>query len=307
MILIKKLILAPIFLLVFVLLVSQINPLLASYDFIFSLSTATLVQLITISGFITLSSFLFTLFATLSADWKFVLPVALISSTASLIFIPMPLGLIFVVAVFISLILTFVSLDSALKSYLTFQPSTLLGPAIRHLSGFLILSFCLIYFLSSNKIIAEKGFAIPDSLIDTALKMTPLPAEQDSPAVQLPTINPEQVAFLKQNPDLLKQSGLDPKILDSLANPQKAIGTPADLIKDTIKQTVKDQIQGFIKPYISFIPAILAVLLFLTLQSLTSILNLLIYPLLWLIFFILEKTGFTKFETEMREVKKLVV
>ncbi len=103
---------------------------------------------------------------------------------------------------------------------------------------------------------------MPDSLIDTALKMTPVNVPQA---------------------------------------PNNPIGT------DLIKQTVKDQVQGFIKPYLNFIPAILAVLLFLTLQSLTSILNLLIYPLLWLTFLILEKTGFTKFEVEMRQVKKLVV
>lgn len=118
--------------------------------------------------------------------------------------------------------------------------------------------------------IAEAGFQIPDSLIDTALKMTPLDAasDQNSILTQLPV---------------------------------------AELMRDTIKQTIKDQIQGFIKPYINFIPAILTVLLFLTLQSLTSLLNILVYPLLWLIFFILEKTGFVTFTTEMRPVKKLIV
>ena len=97
------------------------------------------------------------------------------------------------------------------------------------------------------------------------------------------------------------------KLLDSLSVPQEAIEAPADLIKDTIKQTVKDQVQNFIKPYASFIPAVLTVLLFITLQSITSFINLLIYPLIWLTFLILEKVGFTKFTTEMRPVKKLMV
>ncbi|MDO8573811.1 MAG: hypothetical protein Q7R77_03605, partial [Candidatus Daviesbacteria bacterium] len=293
----KKLIFAPFFLIILGLFFYQLTPLLESYDFIFSLSSDTLIQLITISAFVSLSSLLFTVFATIASSWKLVLPVVLIGAIISLVFLPMPLGLIFVAAIFVSLLLTYVSLDNALKSYLTFQPSTLLGPSIKHLSGFLILSFCLVFFLTTSRIIAQNGFQIPDTLIDTALKMTPLPTEQ----AQLPTINPDQLELLKQNPNLLKQSGLDPKILDTLNQ------APADLIKDTIKQTVKDQIQGFIKPYQSFIPAILAVLLFLTLQSLTSILNLLVPPLLWLIFLILEKTGFIKFETEQRTVKKMVV
>ncbi len=266
MILLKKLIFVPIFLIVFGLLIYFFVPFLKSYDFIFSLSINTFIDLLVLSALISLSSFLFVLLGTLALDWKIVLAAGTASSAISMIFIDPALGLILTVATFVSLLLTYVSLDNSLKSYLTFKPETLLGPSVRHLSGLLILSFCLIYFLSSNKLIAENGFSIPDSLIDTALKMTPLPTEQ----VQMSVIN-------------------------------------TDLIRDTIKQTAKDQIQGFIKPYQSFIPAVLAVLLFLTLQSLTSILNLFIYPLLWLIFFILEKTGFVKFEIEQREVKKLVI
>ncbi|MBI2330537.1 hypothetical protein HYU94_04025 [Candidatus Daviesbacteria bacterium] len=292
----KKLIFAPFFLIAFSLLIYQLNPLLQSYDIIFSLSTFTLIQLIIIAALISLSGFLFVLFATLAGDWRFSLPVGAVASAIPLIFMEKSLGLVFTVGILISVLLVSLTLDSALKSYLNFQPASLLGPFIRRLSMMLILAFCIIYFFSSNKLIVQNGFEIPDSLIDTALKMVPLPAEQ----TQLPNISPDQIAMLKKNPDLVRQSGLDPKILDSLDQPQNSAN-------NLIKQTVKDQVQNFIKPYASFIPAILAVLLFLTLQSLTSFLNLLIYPLLWFAFLILEKTGFTKYETEMREVKKLVV
>lgn len=308
MFLLKKLIFAPIFLIVFGWLIYQLVPLLSSYDFIFSLSIATLVSLIVVSGLILISSFLFVLFAALSSDWKIVLPVALTSSVVPLIFFPPALAIVFAVAIFVSFCLTYVSLDNTLKSYLNFQPSSLLGPAIRHLSGLLVLSFCVVYFLSSSKLIAQNGFQIPDSLIDTALKMSPvnMPAEQNSASTQLPAISQEQLELLKQNPDLLKQYGLDPKILDTLdqKNLQKA---PQDLTANLIKQTVKDQAQGFIKPYINFIPAVLALLLFITFQSLISLLNLFIYPMLWVIFFILEKTGFIKFVVEQRPVRKMVV
>lgn len=299
MVLLKKLIFTLPFLIVFSALVYQLNTLLISYDFLFSLSINTLIQLLTISALITLSCLLFVLFATLASDWKIVLPVGIASAMIPFLFTPPSLAITFAVGIGASIVLVYLSLEGSLKSYLNFQASTILGPSIRHLSTLLILSFCIVFFLTSNQTIVQKGFQIPDSLIDTALKMTPmdLPAGSNSPQTSSPKVSPEQLALLKQNPELLKQSGLDPSILDA----------PQNLTQDLIKQSVKDQVQNFIKPYLSFIPAILAVLLFVTLQSLTSIINLLVSPLLWLIFYILEKTGFVKFTTEQRTVRKLIV
>lgn len=259
MVILKKLIFAPISLIIFGLLIYSLAPIVKSYDFIFSLSINTLINLIAISFLLTLSSLLFVLFASLAEDFKIVLPVSSLLALISMLFLDLALGLVFAVAIFVSLLLTYLSLDHALKSYINFQPEALLGPSIRRLLRLFILSFCLVYFLSINKVIAQNGFQIPDSLIDTVLKMTPQPE------------------------------------------------APSDLMNNLIKQTVNDQVQNLIKPYLSFIPAILALLLFFTLQSLTSILNLLIFPLLWIIFFILEKSGFIKFEIEMRLVKKMVV
>lgn len=307
MALFKKLIFAPVFLIIFTFLIYSLIKLLGSYDFIFSLSLDHLIQLITITALITASSLFFTLFITLT-DWKIALSVGFLAALAPLLFLDPALALVFAVTIFVSLLLTFVSLDKALKSYLTFNPAALLGPAIRRLSTLLILIFSLIFFLSTNKIIAQSGFQIPDSLIETALKMTPLetPVQEETQPAKLPTIDPEQLEFLKKNPELLRQSGLDAKMLDSLSQP-KSVKSPQNLAQDLVKKTVKDQLQNIIKPYINFIPAGLSLLLFFTLLSFTSIINLLIYPLLWIIFYILEKTGFVKFEIEQRPVKKLVV
>ncbi len=308
MILLKKLIFAPIFLIVFSVLIFQISPLLSSYDFIFSLSINTLISLITLCALISLASFLFVLFAAIASDWKISLPVGLICSAVPFIFIPSALAIVFAVVILVGLLIVNLSLDSTLKSYLTFKPTSLLGPAVKNLTGLLILAFCVIYFLSISKIIPQKGFQIPDSLIDTALKMAPadLSAQSNSMPAQLPTISPEQIELLKKNPDLVRQSGLDPKILDTLSQP-RSTKTTQNPTNDLIKQTIKNQVQSTIKPYLSFIPAGLAVLLFFLLSSFVFITNLFISPLLWLTFLILEKTGFAKFETEMREVKKLVV
>lgn len=261
----KKLIFAPVFLIVFAIFIYQLSFILKSYDFVVSLSINTLIQLIILSALIFLSSFTFVLFATFAFNWKLILPVGILTPLVPFAFWDMSLSAVFAVGISVSLLLTYLTLDNTLKSYLSFNPTALLGPSVRHLSGFLILSFCLVYFLSASKIIAQNGLQIPDSLIDTALKFS----SPTSP----------------NSPDL----------------PQLSI--PPDLLK----QTVKDQLQGLIKPYQGFVPATLAVMLFLTLQSLTSILNLLIYPLLWIIFYILEKTGFIKFVVEQRPVKKMLV
>ncbi|MDO8640997.1 MAG: hypothetical protein Q7R33_05585, partial [Nitrosarchaeum sp.] len=154
------------------------------------------------------------------------------------------------------------------------------------------------YYLSINKELSQKGFEIPDSLIDSTLKLMP---QTNLPTAQLPQLPPEQIELLKQNPDLLKQYGVDPKLLDSL--PTQTTNSTNELIKPLIK----DQLQNIIKPYQNFIAPVLALLFLLTLQSFTAILGLFISPILWLIFLLLEKTNFIHFESEMREVKKMVV
>lgn len=255
--LVKKLVLAPVFLIVFALLIYQLVPFFKSYDVIFSLSLSSLIQLIILAALILIASLLFNLFAALSQDWKLVLPVGVAAALIALLLVGQPLGLVLAAGTLITTLLSYLTVESRLKSYLTFEPNSLLGPAIRHLAGLLVLTISLTYFLSVSKPVQQHGFQIPDSIIDTALKF---------------------------------------------AGPQPSLIPP-----DSIKQTVKDQLQNLLKPYLGFIPMALAVILFLTLQSIVSILGLLIYPLLWLVFYMLEKTNFISFTTEMREIKKMVV
>lgn len=301
---IKKLLFAPLFIVFLISLIYLITPFLRSYDLIYSLSSNTLIQMIIISLLVTLSSLAFSLFACLALDWRIILPVGILTSLIPFLFIEPAWAIVFMIGILISLFLVFIGLQSQMKSYLTFNPNSILGPSIRYLSTLLIIIISIIYFLSVNKMISEKGFVIPDSLIDTALEFAAPSNEQSEDSTPQISIPKEQLDLLRQNPDLIRQSGLDPKILDTLDQPQKNI---AQVSNDLLKQTVKDQFQSFLKPYLSFIPAVLALLLFFTLQGLTSFINLLIYPLLWIIFFILEKSGFIKFTLEQRSVKKLVV
>lgn len=304
----KKLAFAPLFLICLLVLFSQLGSVLTSYNLLFSFGLSNLIHFLLIALLLNLSAFVFTIFATISSDWKFIIPIACLSSALSFLFVSIPASLFLAIGVFISLILTYVSLENNLKTYLNFNPYALLGPSIRHLTTFFIIVLCAVYFIFINKEVSEKGFQIPDSLIDSAINLASGLEQTDKPETPVSklSISSEQIELLRQNPDLLKQSGLDPSILDTLNKPQQP-SQSKDLTKEFTKQLVKDQLDTILKPYLNFIPAILSVLLFLTLQSLTSILNLLIYPLLWITFFILEKTGFVKFTTEQRAVKKMVI
>ena len=139
MVILKKLTFAPLFLVSFLTLIYLINPLFKSYDFIFSLALATLIVLVNISLLISLSSLLFIVLATIAQDWRISIPAAIVGSAVPFIFFDPSLATVFAAGIFLSLFLSNLNLDVALKSYLNFQPSSLLGPPIRHLSGLLIL------------------------------------------------------------------------------------------------------------------------------------------------------------------------
>lgn len=308
MILLKKLIFVPLFLVSLISLAYLLNPFLKSYDFVFSYSANTIINLVSISALIFTSSLLFVLLATIADDWRISIPVALIGSLVSFIFIDYSLAFVLSAGIFLSLLFANLNLNVALQSYLQFKPSHVLGPSIRHLSEVLILALCITYFFSASRIIAQAGFQIPDTLIDAAYGLY----KSASPNIQqtetaLTQLTPEQQDLLRKNPDLIRQSGLDPKMIENLLNPQKNTESPLNLVDTTIKQTLKEQVQNFIKPYTNLIPAGLSVLLFFSLQFFVSIMNILTSLLLWLIFQVLEKTGFVKFEITMREVKKLIV
>lgn len=268
----------------------------------------TFIQLITVSLLVLFSSLIFVLIASLSSGLKIIIPIIILTATLPFALIETKLAIILAAIIFISLLLTFVGLETKLKNYLTFNANSLLSPSIKQLSRLLILGLSLIYYLSVNSVIQQQGFQIPDSLIDAALKFTPqsnLPVQ-----AQLPQLTSEQLELLKKNPQLLKQYGIDPKMLDnvSLSTPSnKAKPSSTTDMNSFLKQTVKEQIQSLIKPYQDFIPAILALLLFFTLQSFIAVLSIFLSPLLWLIFLVLEKTNYIHYEIEMREAKKLVV
>ena len=318
MIIFKKLIFVIPFLIFLAWFYFQLNFFFKDVYLIFGLNITTLYQLAYLAITLGLASLFFIIFCALANDWKFILPVSILGSLLPIAIFTAPSSLIIFIGSFLSLTCTYLLLSNKLKTYLTYSANTLLTPSVKTLAGFLILTSSLAFYFSAQAEIKTNGFKIPDSLIDTALKFaTPQIPDVKGESIAQVSLTPEQIELLRQNPDVLKQYGIDPNTLDQInqepsspkfpqisISPKSPTNSPSN---DLVKNLVQSQIQNLLKPYLNLIPVFLAVAFFITLHSIFSIISMLLPITLVFIFWILEKTGFIHFEKEMREVKKLVV
>lgn len=208
-------------------------------------------------------------------------------------------------------LLVFLSIKHTLATYLTFQPAKLLVASVKNLFRVFILLVSICYFFSIKQIFTATGFQIPNEILDPLISnVIPQTSNLNLPAAPQLTIPPEQIDILKQNPQLLKQYGVDPALLHSVndqVNVKQTTPTKSASPSDLIKASVNDQLQSLAKPYLTPLAILFAFLFFTSANFIGSILFLSIPFLFWLIFYILEKTGFIKFMVEMREVRKMVV
>lgn len=303
MLIIKKLAFSIPFLLAFYFFTFQLNFFFQDIYLIFGFGLSNLYSLIYLTLALLFSSLFFVIFISLASDWRIILPISLVASLSALIFFKAPLSLILTGGFLLSFAFIFWQITQRLKSYPTFEVAALFNPSIKTLASLLILVSALAFYLSANLEIQTKGFQIPDSLIDTALKLG-APQTQNVQGVsiaQVPTITQDQLEFLKQNPALLKQYNIDPASLNSLPSHSPA---PSN---DLMKNLIKGQIQNLIKPYLGIVPPALALIFFITLQSLFGLAAIFLSMIVQGIFWILERSGFIRFEIETREVKKMVV
>ena len=312
---IKKIAFAPLFLMSFAYLCFQMSLLKNPLDSVFSLSLSSYMPVVLLSALILFSSLLFVVLVSLSGDFLIILITSLLAGLAALFFLPQPISFVFAAGSFLALNVTFIMLLNRLKKYLTFDANLLLGPQVKNLASLLILIISFCFYLNINSEIKQNGFEVPDTLIETAIRFSQDPQTEVKGVkyiAQVPNLTSEQIEFLKNNPDLLRDQGIDPAIFENAAaqtnqkNSKKQTVSTAPS-QDFVKNLVKSQLQSMLKPYENWIPLILALVIFITLHSLLSLLSIFLNPLLSLTFYVLEKSGFIKFTTEMREAKKLVV
>lgn len=309
---VRKLFFAPFFLFSLVVMLIFADQLLVDpLSAIFGFTATSAFTLLYLVAALLLTGFFYILFVSLSQDWRLVLPVGILAALIPFgLFTSLELGLYLAGGITIAMLVGFFSQIQKMKSYVTFSAVELLKPQIKMINLFLILSLSLSYYLIASTQIKEKGFSIPEPLIEAAVKMS---GQQDqmnevngeNPTPAMPQLSPGLIAQLKQNPAVLAQYGITPAQLDALsaASQKKSDSSGESLVSGLIKS----QVDKVVEPYKEWIAPLMAIVFFFSLSSLHSFLALLLTPLIGLIFMLLEKSNFIHFEKEMREVKKLVV
>lgn len=286
-----------------------------------------IIEFTSLAIFILGFSLSYSLFVTFTQSFKYILPFSLLISPAPFLFFSLNISLILMIGFLIISILAFLNFQTNLKTYINFKPVEILNSPIRILNTLIVLLLSFAFYFHTNYIIQTEGFKLPEPLIDWAIDLS---LKQNNPPVlgerylaQIPSLTPEQLEVLKQNPQILESYGLNPDDLDQYvknmpsnqqASPNQNAVTlnpssimPQANLKDVIKAQISNSLDAAIKPYLFAIPIILAFMLYSFTSLILWLLSFLISPILILIFYILEKSDFIKFETEMREVKKIVI
>lgn len=253
------------------------------------------------------------IFCTLADDIMYVVPILILGAVTPFLFVGQQQAIFVCIGIFLSGLITFWFHSQTMKNYLTFSAPKLIAPPAKQAILMVTIFMAIAFYIGVHQSIQKNGFQIPDSILDIAINLSKaqngsMPSTDTSTTqIDNSPISAEQLQALKANPALLKQYGLDPKILDTLQKPSSVKDAAKFTFQDQIKNTIKTQAENFIKPYQSFIAPVLALLFFISMTSLSSFFGIFFTPIVWLIFRFLEWIGFIHFEKEMREVKKLVV
>lgn len=312
MLIIKKLIFALPFLLSIAMFYLQADSFLKDFSALFSLDLGLLFKLVIFASTIVLVSYLFVVFVNLAIDYKIVIPVILLAAGLSFIFTETPAtyylagGLLLVLSASFALILNKIKKDPT-----NFQVSGDVVKPSGQLATLIILALTFaLYFsaVASNEQFVQKFI---DSIVDFSANFTQ--SQQSAETIEVSQspnlpISQTEINQLKQNPGILKQLGLDPSILNSLDTQDKETSVnPQNIAVEATKLIATKQITDIVKPYMGIIPFLIAFIFYLNFQFAASIILFVSSPLIYLLFWILEKIGFIHFEAATREVKKLVV
>jgi hypothetical protein len=318
---VKKLIFAPLFLISITASIYFYKLILDQYLNVFFGNLGGLYEFSLLAIPLVLASLFYCLFITFTQNFKYAAGLAAITALTPFAFLSFNLSLVIAAGLGFSLIFAYFNLETNLRSYLNFQPSTLLISPIKMLNTFLLLTLAFGFFLNANAIIQRDGFKIPDTLIDWAVNMSLSSSQYNFKGDKrylAQSLTPEQIELLKQNPGILKQYGLTPEDLDALTTPKQAAPatqqgtiTATPLPPGNLKEVLKNQINGMVdqmlKPYLFVIPILLAFMFYSLASLILWLFSFFLSPILALLFYVFEKSGFVKYEKEMREVKKIII
>jgi hypothetical protein len=301
--LIKKLLFGVIWLIVTVWELLLIKSLLLNPQPIVGFDVDSLISFLILGLALIINGSLLGIFVALADDWKLVLPVILCSAICGYAVtvgggtesITVSVGLLIIG------VLAFLVFKQSLKSYLNFDAAKILSGGLKMYVFGLIFVISLSYFMLAKIRVENEGFSLPDSLIDSVISMVPKDTQSvENTSLSGLQISPDQIELLKNNPETLQKMGINPAMLDSIGGQN----TTSD---DLVKLSVKSQLDKMIEPYIDWIPLFLAISLYFTLTTISSLIMFCGLIFIWIVFYLLEKSGFISFNKEMREIRKLVV
>lgn len=322
---IKKFAFVPLIAVLWIGLIFSYNRILLQYLEVFFKAYGGIIEFSLLAFFIFFTTLFYALFITFSQSFKYALPLNIFLALIPFLFLSSSLSLVLMIGFLVVLTLAFFNFQTNLKTYINFKPTDILITPIKMLNTFIILILSIGFYFHTNTLIQTQGFKLPESLIDWAIDLS---LKQNNPSVlgekylaQIPTLTPEQLELLKQNPQILESYGLNPNNLDQYvqdASPNKPVSPnqnavsinpslPTANIKDILKAQISNSLDSIIKPYLFAIPIILAFLFYSLISLVLWLISFFVGPLLMLIFLILEKSGFIIYEKEMREVKKIII
>ncbi len=320
--LLKQFAFTPLFIVTSLALTFFFKPALVDYLNIFFKPNFGIIEFGSIALFISLTALSFATIVTLSQKFIVSFISALLASATPFLFLDTNLAVVTALGLLVSFTLGYFNLNIALTSYIDFKPASLLSSPSRLVSFFLLLTLTFTYYLNANSTIRKDGFEVPKPLVewavDLTLQMQGMTVKGDKRYLAQ-SLTPEQMELLRQNPQVLEQFGVNPDDLMEFVSPsQTSISAnqnsvqlipsiPGVNLKDVLMTQTSNMLDLALKPYLTFIPFILAFMFFSLVSLLNWLISFLVGPLVSLIFYILEKSGFIKYEKTMREVKKIVI
>lgn len=193
----------------------------------------------------------------------------------------------------LSLAIEWLFIKQSLTSYLNFSAGSIIMPGAKAATTIMMIGVSIVYGLSMQENVRVNGFHIPDEIINEAIKLSGQ-SGGNSAADQL-DIN-----------GLASQFGVSAEQLKSV-DVKKLGGLVGQQTETKIRQAVDQQLSSLVAPILPYWGILAGSLFLLTMLGLLGFFYPLDWGLIWLVFKSMEKMGAIHFQTEMREIKKLVI
>jgi hypothetical protein len=193
-----------------------------------------------------------------------------------------------------------------------FSVLRIFSPALRSLATLVIVLFSLAFFFPYREQIQTEGFRAPEVLIDRVVDVVGRTlVETTVNQIAASSKLPNKEAVFTEIPEEIGDAGLTATLEEEFGvRIDRVPQSSADLlgmIKPSLEAQIKSEIESYLAPIAPWLPAIISLLIFLSLLPLAAAASYLIVPLLALAFFLLKAIGFTRIETKTTQTTRPIL